>query len=174
MDNAVTLPLRQLLARQPVAALATLHQGAPASSMVPFAWRPASGELLLHVSRLATHTADMLAQPAVSLLVQGLPDMADTPLALPRAAFSGQARPLAPGSEEAEAAQADYLARLPDAAPLFNFGDFGLFAVQVRSVRLVAGFGRAHSLTTAQWQAVAATAPLGLGGNLATDLSTGV
>ncbi len=58
--------LRPLLHETKVAALATLHQGEPAVSMVPYALRP-DGRFTIHVSRLATHTQDMLAHERVSL-----------------------------------------------------------------------------------------------------------
>jgi heme iron utilization protein len=146
MDPTHATALRQLLERQPVAALATLHRGEPATSMVPFALLPGGRGFVIHVSRLATHTADMLAEPAVSLLVMGAPDSADTPLALPRASIRGRARPCPAADPDHAAARAAYLARLPDSEELFSFADFSLFVVEVLAVRYVAGFGRALSV----------------------------
>lgn len=62
MDDADSLTLKTLLRQQPVAALATLHRGEPAVSMVPFALLPGSADIAIHVSRLAAHTHDMLAE----------------------------------------------------------------------------------------------------------------
>lgn len=135
--------LRNLLTAQPVAALATLHRGEPAVSMVPFALLSGGEGLVVHVSRLATHTQDMLDHPGVALLVTGTVAAGDSPLALPRVSIQGHARPCpADAPAHAEARQA-YLARLPDAEPLFGFGDFSLFVIEPESLRFVAGFGRA-------------------------------
>lgn len=146
MDDADLSLLRNLLREPPVAALATLHRGEPAVSMVPFALGP-GGQVLIHVSRLSTHTADMLAHPGVSLLAMAAPGQAETPLALPRVSLQGEARPLEAGSPGHAEARAVYLAKLPDAEPLFDFADFSLFAIQPTVARLVAGFGRAHTVT---------------------------
>lgn len=151
--------LRHLLDTQPVAALATLHRGAPAVSMVPFARLPGTGRFVIHVSRLATHTADMLADPRVSLLVMAPPAAAGTPLALPRASLQGLAQACAAEAPEHAAARAAYLARLPEAEELFSFDDFSLFVIDAQAVRFVRGFGRALSLVgeglAAAWQAPA-------------------
>ena len=71
MEPAQARALRQLIESQQVAALATLHRDEPALSMVPYALLPQGRGFVIHVSRLATHTADMLAQPAVAMLFTG-------------------------------------------------------------------------------------------------------
>ncbi|WP_341675115.1 pyridoxamine 5'-phosphate oxidase family protein [Niveibacterium sp. SC-1] len=135
---------------QPVASLATLHGGEPAISMVPFALLPGSTGFVIHVSGLASHTRDMLDRPAVALLMTAPADAADTPLALPRASVQGEARRCDADSAEYQAARAAYLAKLPDAEELFSFRDFSLFVIAPRTVRFVAGFGRAMTLTAGQ------------------------
>ncbi len=135
--------LQSLLRTTPTAALATLHRGEPAVSMVPFALLSGGEGLVVHVSRLATHTQDMLDHPGVALLVTGTVAAGDSPLALPRVSIQGHARPCpADAPAHAQARQA-YLAKLPDAEPLFGFGDFSLFVIEPESLRFVAGFGRA-------------------------------
>jgi putative heme iron utilization protein len=70
-------------------------------------------------------------------------------LATPRVALTGQAR-MCPAADTVHArARQAYLARFPESEPMFGFGDFSLFVVEVRSARLVTGFGKAHSLTAA-------------------------
>lgn len=150
MTPTETSILRTLLNSQPVAALATLHRGGPAVSMVPFALLPGARGLVIHVSRLATHTQDMLEHPAVALLITGTLAPGDSPLALPRVSIQGRARPCpADDPDHAEARQA-YLARLPDAEPLFSFGDFSLVVIEPESLRFVAGFGRAMAFRAEQ------------------------
>ena len=154
MEAANALALKSLLETQPVAALATLHNAEPAVSMVPFALLPASTSFVIHVSQLASHTNDMLANPAVALLLTASLESADSPLALPRAAIKGRARPCAPGSPAYAAARGAYLAKLPQSEELFSFSDFSLFLIEASSVRYVAGFGSALSLGAAQLAAI--------------------
>lgn len=154
MESVENPALRSLLLNQPVAALSTLHEGEPAGSMVPFALLPDGRGFIIHVSRLAAHTQDMLAHPAVSLLVMASPDAATSPLALPRVSVQGRARPCPPTDAGYEEARAVYLAKLPQSAELFSFADFSLFVIEVRSVRHVAGFGRARTLTAEQFAAL--------------------
>lgn len=151
--------LRTLLETRPVAALATLHNGEPAASMVPFAMLPGGTRLVIHVSRLATHTKDMLAHPAVAVLVTASLEPGASPLALPRASVQGHARVCEPEAAEYAPAREAYLAKLPQADELFAFSDFSLFVVDIRSVRYVAGFGRALSVTAPQLAAVMTAAP---------------
>jgi putative heme iron utilization protein len=119
--------------------------------MVPFALLPGGRGFIIHVSRLAAHTNDLLASPAVGLLVMAGPDGSIDPLALPRASIQGRARTLPPEDPAYAAARAAYLAKLPQSTGLFSFADFSLFLIEVRSVRHVAGFGRARSLTAEQF-----------------------
>jgi putative heme iron utilization protein len=135
-----------LLERRPVAALGTLHRGDPAVSMVPFVLPTGEVRLLIHVSALATHTADMQKHPRVSMLVMGEPGDAVSPQAVPRVSLQADARTLAPDEADFAAARSAYLDRFPDAAQTFELGDFSIVALQPVSARLVAGFGRAYSL----------------------------
>lgn len=146
MDDDTARMLRRLLDRRPVAALGTLHRGEPAVSMVPFVLPRGGTALIIHVSALATHTRDMQEHPRVSLLVMDEPEDATPPQALPRVALQADAARLPREGAAYEAARAAYLARFPEAAPMFELGDFSIVTLQPVSARLVAGFGRAHSL----------------------------
>lgn len=139
--------LRRILATQPVAALATLHNAAPSVSMAPFAVLPGTATFLIHVSTLAAHTKDMLANPAVSLMVMA-PQTPDVlPQALPRVSVQGLAERMLPDADGYAAARAAYLARFPDSAPMFGFSDFSLFRITPKSARFVGGFAQAASVT---------------------------
>jgi putative heme iron utilization protein len=158
MDADTLDLLDTLLRRQPVAALATLHRGEPAASMVPWAVLPDGSAVVLHVSRLATHTADLLAHPNVGLLVVAPADLSDTPLALPRWSLQGEALPCSPTDADFEAARTAFQTRFPDSVPMFDFGDFTLVRIRPESARFVAGFGRAHALVDVALQAALARA----------------
>lgn len=159
MDSSQAHALRGLLESQQVAALATLHQGEPAVSMVPYALLAQGAGLVIHVSQLATHTKDMLAHPAVGLLVVA-PQTADiAPQALPRVSLRGQARPCLPDAPAYAQARRVYLARFPQSEEMFSFADFSLFVVAVRSARFVGGFAQAASLTAERFVTLMSAAP---------------
>jgi len=69
MNEALASQLRQLVMSRSTAALGTLHTGAPYVSMVPFVLLDDASAFIVHVSGLAAHTQDMLADPRVSLLI---------------------------------------------------------------------------------------------------------
>lgn len=148
MAESTTQILRMLLLDRPVAALATLHDGRPAVSMIPFAVHAAGDtvRLVTHLSRLAAHTGDMLALPEVSLLVVASESAGTMPQALPRVSLSAVAAFVPPDDPEHAALRGCYLEKFPDAAPLFALGDFSIVALEPTSARLVAGFGRALTL----------------------------
>jgi putative heme iron utilization protein len=153
MSDDAILTAERILSGQTIASLGTLHSGEPAVSMVPFA--ASGGALVIHVSRLASHTADMVAHPRVALMVVEANAEDVMPQARARVSISGDAERLADGGEQDEARTA-YLARFPDAAPIFELGDFSLFAIRPRSVRVVGGFGRAATLAPEQFAALLA------------------
>ena len=78
MNAEMTEALARLLRSRATAALGTLHAGAPYVSMVPYAI--AAEGFLVHVSTLAAHTKDMLADARVSLLVAEAEGEAKSPL----------------------------------------------------------------------------------------------
>lgn len=154
MDSSQALAFKALMETQQIASLGTLHNGEPSVSMVPFALLPAGGGLVIHVSQLAAHTKDMLANPAVSLLVVASP-APDMPVhALPRASIQGQARQCPSDAADYGSARRVYLARFPYSEEMFHFADFSLFIVTVRSVRYVGGFAQAASITGERFTAI--------------------
>lgn len=143
--------MRQLLERQDVAALGTLHNGEPFVSMVPYALAPGGQGFVIHVSRLATHTKDMDTHPGVSLLVMDERTPEVPPQALPRVTVQGQAQPCAPDAPLYAAAKEAYLSRFPNSQEMFGFADFSLFVIEPRSLRVVGGFAQAWSVTAADF-----------------------
>jgi len=150
MDASEANALRDLLHRQEVAALGTLRRDEPFVSMVPYALLP-DGALVVHVSRLATHTRDMEEHAGVSVLVMAerTPDVPAQ--ALPRVTLQGDAQPCPSDADGHAAARDAYLARFPASEPMFGFADFLLFRIVPRSVRFVGGFAQAVSITGAQY-----------------------
>lgn len=141
--------LRSLLLDRAVGCLATLHEGRPFASMVPFAATTIGGRLrlVMHVSGLAAHTRDMRSSPNVCLMIMAQESAAVPAQALPRVSISGRAVFLAAEDPEHALLAAAYLGKFPDTAPLFEFADFSVVALEPESARLVAGFARAITIT---------------------------
>jgi len=148
-DNGHVAVLHALLAGRSVAALATLHDGRPSASMVPFACfvHDARLRLVVHVSGLAAHTRDMRASPDVCLLITAAESAAVPPQALPRVSVPGRAEFIPADHPDYAILAAAYLEKFPEAADLFSFADFSLVAIEPTSGRLVAGFARAMTLS---------------------------
>jgi putative heme iron utilization protein len=149
LDPSLAELLRALLLGRGVAALATLHDGRPFASMVPFAATAAGGRLRLvvHVSGLAAHTRDMRSSPDVCLLITAPESEAVPPQALPRVSISGRAEFIVKEHPEHAILAAAYLGKFPEAADLFQFADFSIVAIEPASARFVAGFARAMTLS---------------------------
>jgi len=85
------------------------------------------------------------------------PDRPDAdPLQTPRLALRGDVEPLTAGPGLEVAARA-FLARFPTAAQTLALPDFALYRLEIRSGRLVGGFGRAVDLTAADLRELANT-----------------
>jgi hypothetical protein len=147
MSPEQTEALRQLVQGQRIASLGTLHAGEPYVSMVPFALLPGGSGFVIHVSQLASHTNDMLESPPVSLLVVAPEIPGKPPQATARVTIQGRAEVRADDAPDYAAAREAYLARFPQAASIFELSDFSLFAIRPSSVRFVAGFAQALTLT---------------------------
>lgn len=128
---------RRLMRALPCATLATAlaADGWPYASLVLVACRHNASPLLL-LSELAVHTRNIAADARVSLLFDGTEGRGDR-LGGARLTVLGTAKPSgAPDDRER------FLARHASAAAYAEFGDFGLYHVEVARAHLVAGFGR--------------------------------
>jgi putative heme iron utilization protein len=143
----LALGIRMLLEAQRVASLGTLHAGEPYVSMVPFALAPGAIDFIIHVSALAAHTKDMLADARVSLLVMAPPAPEVLTQALARLTIQGDAKQQLPSSTGHGAMKEAYLSRFPQSAQMFELADFSIFSIRARSIRFVGGFAQAKTLT---------------------------
>ena len=147
MDRAHSERIRSLVEGQEVAALGTLHDGEPYVSMVPYALLPEGAGFVIHVSSLAAHTKDMIASPAVSLMITAAPSPEVPPQALARITVRGEAVRIPVEAPIHELAKRLYLERFPQSAQTFELGDFALFAIRPRQARYVGGFAQAKTIT---------------------------
>lgn len=147
MDSLSQNLLFSLVSRSRVAALGTLHDGAPFVSMVLAAPDPTHSVWFIHVSRLAGHTQDLAKDPRVSLML-AMPDAGDRdPQQLARLTLTGEAKELPPDSDEEASAKEIYLAKFPHMAEIVDqLGDFSFWVIRPKSARFVGGFARAFTL----------------------------
>jgi len=154
MDPELSRLLGDVIRRQTIAALATLHEAAPFASLIPYAaWSDARGDRLrfvTHVSRLSAHTRDMLESPKVCLLITAQPQADILPQALPRVSIPALATFVDPRHPDHDPLARAYLAKFPQAAGWFQLGDFSIVAFEPESARFIAGFARALNVSLAQ------------------------
>ena len=127
---------KKLLREARSGALATLMvaSGDPYCSLVNVATAADGGPVLL-LSRLAVHTKNLLSDPRVSLMVDERRD--GDPLQGARVMLVGTVAATADPN-----ARRRYLDRQPEAEAFADFADFAFYLVALKSVHLVAGFGR--------------------------------
>lgn len=136
-DNRIAL--RQVARGCHKASLATLlagSGGAPYASLVTVAFDHDLAPILL-LSGLSDHTKNIMADPRVSLLLDGTAGHAN-PQTGPRVTLTGRAE-----RSTDPRLTARFLARHPGAALYAGFADFAIWRVQPARAHFVGGFGRA-------------------------------
>ncbi len=142
--------LARLAGEKRWAALATVGaDGLPMASMVGYVTDGSPAVVYLHLSRLAAHTGNLLANGGAALVVSEEDDGSADPQECARVTLQGKARAVARDSDEYRRARALYLQRLPASERLFDFPDFTLFRLEVDEARFVGGFGQARTFSAA-------------------------
>jgi putative heme iron utilization protein len=124
--------------------LLTLRNGRPFGSHVAYIAGEDWTRVYVHLSRLALHTQHLLTDPRVSLFVAEPDRPEKNPLALRRINLQGSAS-IMPGDLSSYGnVKHAYLARFPQAAMMFGFGDFNLWELRMDDAHFVLGFGQAY------------------------------
>lgn len=165
MDHQSLSTLGSLIRTQRIGGFGTLHGGGPSVSMVLFAASEDGAAFYLHVSRLAHHTQDILADPQCSLLIAESDTGARDPQSLARVTLRGKVLPVSPDAHDYDAARSLYLRKFPESAFMFELGDFALYRIDPDSGRFVAGFARAFNVTREDLRRAARTAQETAAGN---------
>ncbi len=139
--------LHALLREEKTAALGVVMERSPYVGMVPFVWVPERSLAVIHTSSLAQHSRGLYSGAPFSLMVQSARWEGDA-LRTPRVTLNGEATLLLPNTALHADCRRRYLERFPKSAITFSLKDFSLFGLYVREARLVAGFGRAYTLST--------------------------
>ncbi len=141
--------LRSLLRERRVLTLGVVVGAAPVLGLLPFAATADGSAVLVHASALARHTRGLVPGSSAAVLIHAPDAPGAAPLQVPRLTLDVEVQPLSRGTPAFDEGRAVYLTRFPEAEVTFGLGDFQLFALRVRSGRLVAGFGRAHDVSVA-------------------------
>lgn len=136
------------------AALATVNECMPFSSYVAYAAESDEDGFLIHVSRLAWHTRNLLVNPQASLSISDNDDGNGDPQTLARVSLQGTVMEIPRDGALYHEAKTQYLSVLPGAEQFFSFSDFVLFKLTVEQVRLVVGFGKSFTLSSDTLQRV--------------------
>jgi len=139
--------LATLIRSNRLAALGTLRDGSPFVSMVVYAVSDDLASFYLHLSRLAVHTRDLIADPRLSLLIHESDRGESDPQTLARLTIQGDAATVSKTDSQYEAIKSLYLKKFPDAEMRFSLGDFDLYRIEPKSARYVGGFAQAFNLT---------------------------
>ena len=148
-----------LIRRQRWAALATQSADGPEASWAAYTPEPDCSGFLLHLSTLAAHTRNLLADPRAGLAISEPEREREDPQKLARVMIQGKVAVISKSSADYQEAVRCYQARLPDSTPRFEFGDFLLLRLTPIRIRLVGGFARAHTLDSAALGAAAQSQP---------------
>ena len=134
---------RHLLLEARSATLATLLPGgAPYASLVTVATGADAAPILL-LSRLARHTANIVSDARVSLLVADQSD--GEPIERSRLSLTGSV-----ATSDEPTLRRRFIARHPAASEYAQFADFAIWRMEVAGAHLVAGFGRIVDIAPAR------------------------
>ena len=111
-------------------------------SMVLYAASPDLTSFYIHISRLAIHTENILADPRASLMICESWEEGQDPQTLARVSMQGHAGQIKPEEDRYWKAKSAYLVKNPRAEHNFELDDFGLFEFRADKARFVGGFGR--------------------------------
>lgn len=145
MNHETLSIIQSLLRKHRWAALATVQtEGYPFASMIAYAV-DRSG-LIFHLSRMAWHTKNLLEVPKASLIISEQDDFQNDPQTLARLTLTGETRPIGRDEKGYFELKSQYIQRLPQSEPLFDFPDFVLWHFMPQETRFVGGFAKAHTI----------------------------
>jgi len=136
---------RALLRRALKGSLATIDRGGgyPYASLITVATDPSGAPAFL-ISKLARHTANLIADGRASVLIDETGALAD-PLQGARMTLYGHAEPSAD-----EGLKRRFLTRHPEAELYAGFPDFSFWRLNVEGAHYIGGFGRIFDLAPSE------------------------
>ncbi len=147
--------IRELLDHHRVLSLSLLIDGLPYAGLLPFAVKADYSAALVHASGLARHSKGLTEGSPFGAVIH-FPDRLDAdPLRLPRLLLEGRVAVIDKESPEYDEGRRVFQQKLPQSQQTFGLGDFQLYELRFERGRLVAGFGRASTVTAEVLQSLA-------------------
>jgi putative heme iron utilization protein len=144
-----------LLLGQRLVALGVVAEGEPIVGLLPYAVTEDCTALVVQSSSLARHSRGLASGAPWSGMIHE-PDSAETdPLQVPRLQLEGIVDPLRGDRPDFPPAARAFLGRFSQAAMTLQLPDFTLYRLEIRSGRMVLGFGRALNLSGEHFRALA-------------------
>ncbi len=128
------------------AQLATLNQDRqPEASHAPVVWL--DGHCYLFLSELASHTLNLIRNPALGLILVDNRDAGANPFALRRISLQGSVQPITRDRPDFASVMAEFRVRFGEVMDLIEpLPDFHLFRFVAEQGRFIRGFGQAYDL----------------------------
>jgi putative heme iron utilization protein len=155
MDQDVLAAIREMLTTRKVLCLATIIDGEPAASLLPFAAAPDFLALYVQASLLAKHSRSLREGGQASVLIHDLDTDDADPLQIARLTVQATIEPLDRGSSEFARASEVFVGRFPAAEMTLGFADFSLYRLRIGDGRFVAGFAQAYDVSPETFRALA-------------------
>jgi hypothetical protein len=147
--------LRSLLLDERLLTLGLVAGGEPLAGLLPFAVADDFSALYVQASQLARHSRGLTPGARFSAVVHRPDGPGADPLQIPRAILEGVVDPLGSEHPQREPATRAFVGRFPSAAMTLALPDFSLYRLEIEAGRLVAGFGSASRLSTADFRDLA-------------------
>jgi hypothetical protein len=136
-----------LLLGQRLVALGVVAEGEPIVGLLPYAVSADCTALIVQSSTLARHSKGLVAGAPWSGIIHE-PDSGEIdPLQVPRLQLEGVVDPLSGDRPEFQPSARSFLGRFRGAVATLQLPDFTLYRLELRSGRMVLGFGRALNLS---------------------------
>ena len=139
--------LRELLRQQRLLSLAVVVGDLPVVGLLPFVAAPNLAALVVHASRLASHTAGLGEDQPWSGAVAEPDAVERDPLQTRRVLLHGRSRAI-DDPQVLGRIRNVWRDRYPSAAMTLDLADFNFFSLDIEGGRLVAGFARALNLSS--------------------------
>ena len=146
--------LAQIIRNARIAALGTLRDEAPHVSLIPFVVVQDFSTFHILANRLDPHIMDLQKSKLMSLLISEADDGRADPQTLARVSIRGSAEPMQNGEPGFTLVKKMYIERFPGSEASFKNSDFGLWRINPKGGRFIAGLERAFNISLETLQKV--------------------
>ncbi|MCX6059846.1 MAG: pyridoxamine 5'-phosphate oxidase family protein [Chloroflexi bacterium] len=147
MDIQSEKLLAQIIRNTRIAALGTLRDEAPHVSMVEFVVTQDFSTFHIFGSRLMPLFMDLQKNKRMDLLITESDDGRTNPQSLGRVSIRGSAELMQNGEPGFTPIKKMYIERFPESESLFKLEDFGLWRINPKGGRFVAGLAKGYNIS---------------------------